>query len=185
MKLNRTPTVNSIGLIILALLGAGLIGLPTEAAAQTWRSSVSAHPITDKPVASASIEVGGAISGWKLVAWCGETDDRGMRWQVRVDTHDIISSYFSTTDVVIRFDAEDPTTFANKSIGGSYNNTVTLLASEYSSATELVDLVTKLKSASRLAVQIKSLARVFPLNGSTKALTRWMDHCGLSPLPTP
>jgi hypothetical protein len=159
-------------------IGALLVAWSGAAQAQTWQSHTETHAITDAPVASATVNSGGPIYGWDFVAWCGETDDKGMRWQLYVRTKEVIDSYNSSTEVIFRFDSNEPQKMT-ASIGGDYSNTVMLLNNNFGSADELKTFVENLKSSSKLAVQIRGATRVFSLAGSTRALTRWVNHCKL------
>jgi hypothetical protein len=162
----------------LCAIAAACLMVCGNAYAQNWSVRTDKHPITDAPVASAAVQAGNAFTGWRLVAWCGTTDERGMRWQIYVDTKDIIDSNSDYADLNLRFDSQEPSKLT-ASIGGDYSNVAILIDNEDATAHELLALVERMRSASKLAIQIDGTARVFSMSGSSNSLNRWVKHCSL------
>lgn len=164
--------------LLSAFLAIALVVAP--AIAQAWRSSVGTNPVSDAPVAEATVNAGGEVYGWDLVAWCGP-DELGTNWNIRIETHDIIDSHNPRHEVTIRFDKKNPETFEGI-VGGSYSNILYLTSGYDEPIDRLLELVRQLKDSSSFAVQIGSSSKVFSLSGSNLALSRWVSHCKLDKL---
>ena len=147
--------------------------------AQTWLVVTDTDPITGDRYAGASVATKGASAGWRLIASCDQRGDSEPLWSLRIHTRDDIRVYNDHTDVVLQFDRQEPATI-RAGWSGNDSSAAVLLESDRSSTEQLMALIAELKTSNSLTIQIAATKRVFSLDGSSKALSTWINHCGLT-----